>query len=122
MCINECTQVQKDCPELWEDYLETKLGEGADCNHTGDRLEPMKYCCTNADIVIIETIEPSTTKIVIVSTNKGTRKSPTESVLAATLTVMILTIVLVVIGSSICVLMYIRRRMKKQRRFVYIDS
>ena len=128
LCINECTQVQKDCPELWEDYLETKLGKGVDCNHTGERLEPLTYCCTSADIVIIETIEPSTTKIITVSTIGDTTKITTQNttegvgVLAATLTVMILTMVLVAVGSSVCVLMYIWRRKKKQRRFVHIGS
>ena len=50
LCPDECRQVQRTCPLLWETFSKTDIGRCADCDRTGTLLEPLPYCCHGAGI------------------------------------------------------------------------
>ena len=58
LCQETCEYVQSLCPSEWDQvaqYFERERPLGTNfinCNATGDYLEPLPHCCTNAAIVI----------------------------------------------------------------------
>ena len=56
VCSDDCLYVQNTCSELWEVLLSSELGmeDFADCNTTGEILEPLEYCCVNAMASVLQ--------------------------------------------------------------------
>ena len=53
VCPEECSFVKESCPELWMALQKSSEFGGEDftnCNTTGDILEPLAHCCSDADI------------------------------------------------------------------------
>ena len=104
LCQDTCEYVQSLCPSEWDqvaEYFERERPLGTNfikCIATGDYLEPLPHCCTNAGIVI-----PKTNGII---TNNLTSSNgePTSKVAIVSSVLVSATLLLFVgIGIGVCI-------------------
>lgn len=104
LCQETCEYVQSLCPSEWDQvaqYFERERPLGTNfinCNATGDYLEPLPHCCTNAGIVI-----PNNTRN-ITRNSTSSNGEPTNKVAIVSSVLVTATLLLLVgIGVGVCI-------------------